>query len=384
MSPRRSARSWQRRSRRKTRSRRNPYYRDGTSSSSHSPVGHFRVREYSRSQHRNHSMDSNGSDFELEMYRRRREKFHKIKQRHVVYRVGDIVEVKSYSSRRRRPKWIPAEVYEVWRDEIYGELTYSVWLSKSGKVIDFVRPDELRFREPFDLEKRWREDEIVREDEFARQENFRQLEIERARQRRDRRPTRRGRRQKRQALVRPHNHARSADENFYITERADLSANRPLSIPPDYWQEFFSELLARSTGRAHKQFQEEENDGIEFNDNVPQNGREMNDEDYLEYDDDHIDDHKSDVWVRRSAHDHGDIVDYVTHAGDNVAGSGDFLSENSEGTYPSHPDIFISERQGTYETNLKDQTKRTKSAINLNIVLPAGTGIQSERDYYDD
>jgi len=303
---------------------------------------------------------------------------HKIRQRHVVYRVGDIVEMKIYSTHSRRPRWIPAEVYEVWRDETYGQLTYSVWLSHSGKAENFVRPDELRFHDPHDLEQRWREDEIVREDEFARQEYIRQLEVELARQRREIGYIRRGRGAKRQAL-RPHNRAHSADENVYIMERANPS-NRALSVPPADWQEFFSQFakFAHRGDREHQGFQEEYNDGIEFNDNVPQHGGDLNDENASQYDEDEIDDHVGEEWVRDSVQ-HPREIDDNDLGGCKVAGCDGF-----DKMYPAHQDMFVSDSQREYETDFNDQVKSRRGGINLNIVLPAENGIQHGRDYYDD
>jgi len=313
------------------------------------------------------------SDMEYQVYRRRREMSHNIRQRHVVYRVGDIVEMKCYSIRSRRARWIPAEVYEVWRDEIYGDLTYSVWLSNSEKTENFVRPEELRFREPLDLEQRWREDEIVRADEFARQENIRQLELERVRQQREIGHRGRGRVVKRSAL-RPHDRARSADEDVYTTERANLS-NRAVSVPPGDWQDFVSEFakFARRGDRAHQGFQKEYNDEIEFNDNTPHQGGDVNEVNALHYGEDEIDDHVRKDWLRRSVQDPEDFDD-VNVGGGKMAGS----------KYPAHQDSFPSDSQRVYEMNFNDQVRKRRSGINLNIILPPGDGIRQGRDYYDD
>jgi len=322
------------------------------------------------------------------MYRRKRKTLHKIRQRHVVYRIGDKVEIKSYSRRSSRPRWTPGEVWEVWRDEIYGGLTYSILLKRSGKIKDFIQNDELRFRDPLDLEKRWREDEIVREDEIARQENIKQFEVELARQRREREYSNRGRRPQRPARDIEHHRARSVNENYYFSERANLPEDRAMSVPPtDYnWQDVFTYVAnnVRKDGQAPPEFKEDENDRVRFNDKVPYNGRGTNvRDDIIQYDDDHIDDQVRDDWDKREP-DYRDIDADVNPRLDNVGDSVVCHRGNSEGAYPAHQDIYIGDHQQTYEVNLRDHMEKRgimkRGGINLNIVLPSRTRVQNERE----
>merc|ERR1719317_100255 len=81
--------------------------------------------------------------------------------RPVVYRIGDKLEFKKSGRRRRRSRWVPVEVCAVHRGGMYGEITYSVWLFDSRRMVDYVHCGELRFNCHDDLERRLRGEEIA-------------------------------------------------------------------------------------------------------------------------------------------------------------------------------------------------------------------------------
>jgi len=223
-----------RRSKRDRRRRRNV-----DTSTSGSPVRRSRRRKgYS-------SSSSTSSSSETEYHRRRRRKRGKKKRRrHVVYRVGDEVEFKKAGGRRRRSRWVSAKVDDIHRGGMYGELTYTLYLLDSGKVVDFVSKDELRFRYPRDREERG-----ARDDELALwREDMRQINLKFARQLREREASARGRIIERAPRGRSLNatrvmqRARSAVRNVNI--RPDRHQERAQSVPPGSrtWPQFLAEF----------------------------------------------------------------------------------------------------------------------------------------------
>jgi len=154
----------------------------------------------------------------------------------VVYRIGDKLEFRKSGSRRRRSRWVPVEVCEVHRGGMYGEVTYSVWLFDSRRMVDYVRSDELRFKYHDDLERRLRGEEIALWREDMRRINQKLDRQQRGRGFfRDRRMDTfgggRGRSQRAARAWYPRAH--SVDRNKHISARPDYQHERALSVPPD-------------------------------------------------------------------------------------------------------------------------------------------------------
>jgi len=333
-SPRRKRRSQRRRSGRKGRhSKRSKRgrRREVESSTSRSPVRRSRRRKgYSSSS----SISSSSSESVYSRRRRRRRKKTK-KRRPVFYRIGDEVEFKKSGSRRRRSRWIPAQVDEIHRGGMYGELTYSIYLLESGKIVDYVRMEELRFRNPLDLERRLREEEIAR-----CREDMRQINLKLARQQRrgisgrgHRMNTYYGGRGRSRNASRSWYRARSADRNLHISGRPDRQPQRAQSVPPgnQTWPEFLAEF-AKAACREPKEDDNEYSDHDGFNDVYNETGhydldrRGVNIDEMLEY--------KRDV----------------------------------ERTPPIN-DMYINDRRGNYKMDGKD-LKFRGSEMNFNIFFP--------------
>jgi len=333
-------------------------------------VRRSRRRGHNRSYRRDYS-SSTGS--ETEVYRLRRRKNEETNIVHVIYRIGDKVEIKNHDHRSMRVRWDPAEVCKVYRDGMYGELTYSVWLKDTRMIEDFIHPDELRFRNPRDLDRRLKEDEIVRDDEIVRcQEEIRLLNLEQARQQQLRGPSMRGRRPQRAARAWKQPRAQSLNGDPPMPARANRPETRAMSVPPSdiNWPEFFAKI-AKIACRGGDQLVTEKTDDNEIKEQNPpfETGMYDRQSDLRRHDDDYIDGNELGNWRGKGDLDHRDIVADVDRGGDNVADYIEF--GNAERIYPTHQNTYTSDRQVNYEMNLKD-----RGGIKVNVVLPPGTGIQ--------
>jgi len=216
------------RSRRSKKERR--HRRNRSTSASRSPVRRSRRRrDYSSSSSKS---SSNSSSPETEYHHRRRRKRRREKRRRpMLYRVGDIVEFKKGGSRRRRSKWVPVEICRVHQDGMYGEVTYTVWLFHSRRVVDYVHSDELRFKYD-DLQRRRGHDEMAYfRGDLRRGEYYR----------RGRRMG--GGRERSQART-WHSRAQSADRNRNILASHDNNQGRATSVPPENrnWGAFLADF----------------------------------------------------------------------------------------------------------------------------------------------
>jgi len=244
---------------------------DAESSTSRSPVRSSRRRRgYSSTT----STSSSSSESVYSTRSRRRRKKSK-RRRPVFYRIGDEVEFKKSGGRRRRSRWVPAQVDEIHRGGMYGELTYSIHLLDSGKIVDYVKMKELRFRYPLDLERRLREEEIAR-----CREDMRQINLQLARQQRARAVSARGHRMntyyggrgRSRDAVRSWHRARSAERNNHILSRPDRLEQRAQSVPPGSrsWPEFLAEFTKAVYGEPKENH--DYSDHNEFNDVHPETG----------------------------------------------------------------------------------------------------------------
>jgi len=358
----RRERSPARRSRRSGRSKReHRRRRDRGSSTSYSPVRRSRRhKDYSSSSSR-----SSSSETEYPLRRRRKRRDRK-KVRPLVYRKGDQVEFKK-SSRRRRSKWVLAEVCEV-HCGMYGELTYTVWLFDSRRMVDYVRPDELRFRYHQDMERRRREDEIARY-----REDLRQLTLKIARKQRGREFSRgrrgetylggRGRSQHAARVWQPRAH--SVDGNIRMSARPERQPERATSVPPgnQSWPVF----LAQFAKAVNNVPCEEIVDDQQFNDldhEAVNYGREARQ--------DHVEEIEHDHRVRgayyRSAAD-------MNYTGDDIDNRIEFMKTGLQGT-PQPNEKYIDDQLGTYRMGVKHKNKTDGSEINLNFHFPSCRGQQ--------
>jgi len=335
-------------------------------------VRRSRRRRHNRSYRREFS-SSSGS--ETEMYRLRRKKNVETNIVHVIYRVGDKVEIKNHDCRSTRVRWDPAEVCKVYRDGMYGELTYSVWLKHIGRIEDFVHPEELRFRDPRDLDRRLKEDEIVRDDEIVRcQEELRLLNLEQARQQQFRGPSMRGRRPQRAARAWKQRRAQSLNGDPPIPPRGNRPETRAMSVPPSdiNWPEFFAEF-AKIACRGGDQLVAEKTDDDERKEQIApfkagMYGRQSD----LHHNDDHIYRNERGHWRRKGDLDQRVIDADVDRGMDNVADYSEF--GDAERMNPTHQNTYMSDGHGNYEMNLKDQMNRR--GIKVKVVLPPVARIQ--------
>jgi len=185
------------------------------------------------------------------------------------YRIDDEVEFKKSGGRRRRSRWVPALVDDIHRGGMYGELTYSIYLLDSGKIVDYVRLEELRFRYPLDLERRLREEEVAR-----CREEMRRINLKLARQQRARALSARGHRMntyyggrgRSRNAGRSWHRARSAERNNHGSSRPDRQEQRAQSVPPGSrtWPEFLAEFTKAVYGEPKENH--DYSDHNEFND----------------------------------------------------------------------------------------------------------------------
>lgn len=214
----------------------------------------------------------------------------------MVYRVGDEVEFKKHGGRRRRAKWVPAEVDKLHRGGMYGELTYNVWLLDSERMEEYVCAEELRFRYPEDLEKRQRDDEIAR-----CREDLQQIKLKLIRQQRG---FSRGRRDERQGAWTQRSCSVGGNVNL---ARPARQQPRSASVPPAHWVDYVAEH-ARNNFSAPR--------------GVDQRLAPAGDSDYV-YNDNRFRerDHENERDERglRGNMDYKTIVNDVNHGGDRVA-----------------------------------------------------------------
>lgn len=188
----------------------------------------------------------------------------------MLYRVGDKVEYKKHDSRSRRRRWVSAEVDDV--QNLYGDFIYTIYLTRSGRMKDFVRDDELRFKDYRKYERRLREDEIERCRAEMRQISLRlgQQQRNTAAPMRGRRADTSGRRTFCAARAREPR-ARSVDGRGYISSITDHNQPRSLSIPPQNYTlpQFLADFAKATLGdiRGDDRVQAvEDNDDNEFYD----------------------------------------------------------------------------------------------------------------------
>lgn len=322
-----------------------------------------RRRDYSSSSSRTSSTET---DYHLR--RRRKRRGRKIR-RPLVFKLGDKVEFKKSGGRRRRAKWVLAEVCDVHRAGMYGELTYTVWLFESGRMVNYVRSDELRFRYRQDLERRQREEEIAR-----CQEDLRLINIKLARQQREREFSRgrvintymggRGRSQHAARAWRPQPRAHSVDGNMHISARP-VREERATSVPPgnQSWPVFLAEF---AKGLEKCEYNVDEHQMNEFDNEAINYGREIR--------------HNHGIYVDENEHDPLIGDDYYRSVGDvNYAGADtgnhlEFIKNDLQRTLALSGD----DRFGTNNNlvNVKENNKINGSGINLNFHFPTCRGQQ--------
>jgi len=375
LSPRRKRRSRspkRRRSRRGGRSgrsrRERRRHRNRSTSTSRSPVRRSRRRkEYE-------SSSSSCSNSETEYYQTRRRKRHDKKlRRPVVYRIGDKVEFKKSGGRRRRSRWVPVEVCEVHQGGMYGELTYSVWLFDSRRMVEFVCADELRFKYHADLKRRLREDELARH-----REDIREITRKLARQQHDvgyvrgrRMDTRGGRGRSQRAARAWYPRAHSVDEHVHNPLREDRQKERAMSVPPENtsWPAFFAEF-AKATYRGRRGDCYASDDEQLLKDVAGEAGtyaRGVR--------------HYHDNRKHESEHDHrgkrGPYRVIDMSRGDKFDGL-EFNDVNGVERTPPANDNYLSDVRGTYDIRNVKNYKGSGGDINVNLVLQDCRGKQDK------
>jgi len=265
----------------------------------------------------------------------------------VGYRIGDRLQFKKSSGRRKRSKWVPVDVCEVHSGGMYGERTYSVWLLDSRRMVDFVRADELRFKYHDDLERR-RAEEIER-----CREDMRRINLELTRQQGDRGFVR-GRRMDRfgggrgisQRAARTwQTRAHSTDRKVYVPEGAERQNERALSVPPvtASWPAFFAEF-AKATYCGPRDDRDVFEDEQELNNFDDKTGIPLRD---VRHNHRHIDD---------SGHDYRERVINMNRRRNRIDDRQEFKEHVVERT-PSPTDNYTGDRRGGRD-------------INVNFVMP--------------
>jgi len=286
-----------------------------------------------------------------------------------MYRIGDIILFKKSSGRKRRSRWVPVEVCDVHRGGMYGEITYSVWLFESRRMIDYVRTDELRFKHHQDLERRLRDDEIARYRDEERDINLEyscnQLDRGFSRgDRMDRFVVGRGRSRRSARAWQPR--ARSAGGNFHTSYNRDIQRDRALSVPPENtnWPVFLADF-ARATYGDRKVDRDHSGDDLQFNNVDHEGGNYERDVRHGQYN--RID---GNVYDRR---DRGDYVNRGVVNNDDRLGFKENLLERT----PPLNDNYLDDRRGTYRTDVQDRVHR--GDIHMKFVFPSCRG-REDRD----
>lgn len=293
----------------------------------------------------------------------------------MVYRIGDKVEFKKSGGRRRRSRWVPVKVCEVYQGGMYGELTYSVWLFDSRRMVEFVRSDELQFKYHADLERRLRVDELTR-----CREDMKHITLKLARQQRGGGFVR-GRRMdtyvggcgktQRKAGAR-YPRAHSADNNVHIPSRQDRQQERAMSVPPENtsWPAFFAEF-AKATYRGHggdcyvsgdeQQLKDVDGEAGTYARVVRQNhANRINESE---------NDHRRNRGTYR--------VNDMSRVGDKIDDPVEFKVNGVERTFPLD-DKYKSDRGRTYDIRDIKNYKVNGGGFNVNFVLPPCWGQQDE------
>jgi len=313
-----------------------------------------RRREYTSS-----SSNSDSPETEYD-HRRRRKRQHERRTRPVVYRIGDKLEFKKSGRRRRRSRWVPVEVCAVHRGGMYGEITYSVWLFDSRRMVDYVHCGELRFNCHDDLERRRRDEEIARCGEEMRRIN---LKLDRQQRGggffRDRRMDtvggQRGRSQRAARARFPR--ACSADRKKHMSARPDYQQERAMSVPPENtsWPAFFAEFAkaAYRSQRGDCNFIDDEQQLGDAEDEVIPMRRDQRNHDKRIYGNDD-----------RQGRDTYRLIN-MNRGGNRIDDRIDFLGSDDESKPPN--DNHIGGNRGTFDIKNRDVDGRD---INVNLVVP--------------
>jgi len=235
------SRSPKSRGRRGKRSRRKRHHRHHGSISSSPSESRPRGHDHTHSRRHSDYHNSSSSSSESVVYRKVRN-HHKRKNGHVeFFRVGDKVNMKLHNDHSRRGRWVSAVVIDV--QNLYGEFIYSVSLDHSGRILDSVRADELRFKH----HKKYELADISRCREDLRQINLSLGHQESGRVFPDRErsvyPFIIGGQRTRGAARAREPRARSVDGNGFISDRHVHKECRSLSIPPQNYS--IPEFLAK-------------------------------------------------------------------------------------------------------------------------------------------
>jgi len=323
-------------------------------------------RSRRRNDYSSSSFTSSSSETEYRIRRRRRREKKQIYP--LVYRVGDKLEFKKSGGRRRRQQWVSAEVYDVHRGGMYGELTYTVWLYDSRRMVDFVRSDELRFRYHHEVERRLREDEMARYREELRQINLKLVRHQRVREfsRGRRLDTYGGGRGQSQQVARARRHrAYSADGNFHISATPNRNQERATSVPPgnQFWPHFLAEFAKSLNGVPREDLGDSGDDHL-FN--------ELEHEAVIHERDIR---HDHDIHVYKNAHDHllredyyGPTNDRMLYGDVNPENRIEFIRSAVQRTPPVN-DRYTGDRLGANSMDVKDRNQTNGEGININFVL---------------
>jgi len=280
-----------------------------------------------------------------------------------------MVLFKKSGGRRTRSRWVPVEVCEVHHGGMYGEITYSVWLLESRRMIHYVRSDELRFKHHLDLERRLRNDEVAHYRDEVRNMNFthsRNPRFWRA-DRMDRFGVGRGRSRYSARVWQPR--ARSTDGNFNLSPPRNIQRDRALSVPPENtnWPAFLAEF-AKATYRDHNRHNS--GDDLQFN-NADYEGRNyirnVRHGDYSR--------------IHENEYDHRDTGDFYRlvddiKEGDYIDDRLEFKETLADKTSPLKED-YMAGRRGTYTMHVKDRAHRGN--IHMKFVFPNWRGMK-DRD----
>jgi len=294
-------------------------------------------------------------------------------KRPLIYRIGDMVLFKkSGGSRRRRSRWVPVEVCDVHRGGMYGEITYSVWLLESRRMIDYVRTDELRFKNHHDLERRLRDDEIARYHEEVRNMNIGYSHNQRdwGLRRGEGMDIGRGRSRRTARAWQPR--ARSADGNFHLSPKRNHQRERAVSVPPENtnWPVFLAEF-AKATYRDHIVGRDNVDDNLQFNNDDYEGWNRSRDVLHGEYN-----------RIDENEYDYRDRGDFYRLANDTYRGGHDIddrleYKETFVERTPPPKDDYMVDRGGSYTMNVQDRAPR--GDINMKFVFPSCRGMK-DRD----
>jgi len=261
---------------------------------------------------------------------------------------------KKSGGRRSRSRWVPVEIEDVHKGGMYGEVTYSVWLLDSRRMVDYVRADELRFKHHYDLERRLREDEILRQRDETLE--FSRNHWERGFSRGRRRDRYRGDTRRTAHAWQPR--ARSVDRNLHIPSKRIVRNERALSVPPENtnWPAFLAEFA-----KAIRVDRDYSGDDPQLNNIERERG--IYTRDVQNRHDNHINENEEDHRVNDRTYRRGDHIDYYP----------EFKERVVERTPPPNENYY-DDRYKTYTMDFKDPRD-----IHMNFVFPGSRG-QMDRD----